>query len=37
MRKCFALLFVSLLLSFAFGFPANEIASARDVRLTGSC
>ena len=33
MRKCFALLFVSLLLSFAFGFSANEVASARDGGL----
>ena len=33
MRKCFALLFVSLLLSFTLGFPANGIVSARDVSL----
>jgi LysM repeat protein len=33
MRKCFSLLFISLILSFIFGFPANGIASARDVGL----
>ena len=30
MRKFFSLLFVGLLLSFAFGFSANGTASARD-------
>ena len=33
MRKCVVLLFVSLFWSFIFGFPANEVAFARDVGL----
>ncbi len=33
MRKCVALLFVSLFWSVVFGFPANQVASARDFGL----
>ena len=36
MRKYVALLFVSLFWSFIFGFPVNEVASARDVGLTAA-